>query len=187
MMHGLTQAAVGRVAGTCGQHVGRIERGEALRADPVRLARLSAAVGLELRIRAYPAGLAIRDAAHVALLTRLRVRLAPIWRWHVEVPVAGPPEIRSWDATSTIPSVAVAYEAETRLHDIQAQARRATSKAQAGSVDRVILVVAGTHHNRGVLREVRELLRGDYRLDTRQVLTALAEGRDPGANGIVVI
>ena len=83
--------------------------------------------------------------------------------------------------------VAIAFEAETRLYDVQAQVRRILAKFADGRVDRVILVLADTRHNRTVLREARELLRSDFPLDTRAVMTALRAGRDPGANGIVLL
>jgi hypothetical protein len=51
----------------------------------------------------------------------------------------------------------------------------------------LIVVVADTRTNRHVLREVRVLLRADLPLDTRSILTALVNGFDPGANGIVVL
>jgi hypothetical protein len=39
------------------------------------LAALGAIVGLDVRLQAYPAGDPIRDAGHLRLLHRLRVRL----------------------------------------------------------------------------------------------------------------
>ncbi len=98
-----------------------------------------------------------------------------------------PVDDRWWDAVASKDGIAVACEAETRLHDIQAQTRRAHAKFTAGSADRLVLAVADTDHNRRVLREAREVLRGDFPLDTRAVMAALAVGRDPGANGIVVL
>jgi hypothetical protein len=88
---------------------------------------------------------------------------------------------------ATCNGLRVAVEAETRLYDIQAQLRRILAKAGADRVDRLILVVAATHANRRVIRDVRELMRDDFPLDTRSVLAALGAGRDPGANGIVMV
>ena len=51
----------------------------------------------------------------------------------------------------------------------------------------MILLLADTHWNRELLRRQLPLLRQTFPLDTREVLTALAAGRDPGGNGIVVI
>ena len=183
---GLSQAAVGRRAGISGQEVGRLELGRVAEPPPRVLARVAAVVGLDLRLRAYPGGSPIRDAGHVRLLLRYRRRLHAGWAWHIEVPV-DPLDHRWWDAVASKDGVAIACEAETRLHDIQAQARRAHAKFTAGTVDRLVLVVADTDHNRRVLRDAREVLRGNLPLDTRATMAALAIGRDPGANGIVVL
>jgi len=50
-----------------------------------------------------------------------------------------------------------------------------------------VVVVSGTRHNHMVLREVRPLLADDLPLGTRAVMSALSAGRDPGANGLVVL
>jgi len=184
---GLSQAVVGRHAGITGQEVGRLELGRVAEPPPRLLARVAAVVGLDLRLRAYPGDSPIRDAGHLRLLLRYRRRvLQAAWAWHVEVQVS-PVDHRWWDAVASKDGVAIACEAETRLYDIQAQARRAHAKFAAGVVDRLILAVADTDHNRRALREAREVLRGDFPLDTRAVMAALAAGRDPGANGIVVL
>jgi len=183
----LTQAQVGDHAGISSRQEGRLERGRMQRFDASTVSRGLAAVGLELRIRAYPAGTPIRDAGHVALLGRFRGRISPAWRWRVEVPVGAVTDGRAWDATATGGDLRVAVEAETRLYDIQAQLRRILAKAATDRVDRLILVVAATHANRRVLREVRELLRDDFPLDTRSILAALGAGRDPGANGVAMV
>lgn len=187
LMRGLTQAAVGRSAGISGQYVGRLERDEAHGAAPVVLGRAAAAVGLELSIRVFPTGAPVRDAGHIALLDRLRRRLGPMWRWHLEVPVGSERGSRAWDAVAEATGVRLAFEAETRLYDIQAQVRRMMAKLTSSDVDRLIIGVADTRTNRQVLREVRGLLRDDFPLDTRAVMGALAGGFDPGANGIVVL
>jgi len=184
---GLTMAQVGRAAGVSGQQVSRLEHGMLRRFDAVTLSRALAAVGLVLSMRAFPTGVPIRDAGYVALLDRVRKRLESAWRWHLEVPVSVGPDRRTWDAVAILGPLRVAFEAETRLYDVPAQVRQIVAKFAAGSVERVILVLADTRHNRAVLAEVRELLRADFPLDTKAVMAALAAGRDPGANGIVII
>lgn len=184
---GLTMGQVGRAAGVSGQQVSRLEHGLLRRFDAVTLSRAMAAVGLVLSVRVFPAGVPIRDAGHVALLNRIRKRLGSAWRWHLEVPVRAEPDRRAWDATAVLGRLRVAFEAETRLYDVQAQVRQIMAKFADGDAQRVILVVADTRHNRAVLAEVRELLRADFPLDTKSVMAAMAAGRDPGANGIVII
>ena len=183
---GLTMESVGRAAGFSTGQVSRIERGLVRRVDCVGVARLAAAAGLELSLRAYPTGTPIRDRGQVALLDRFRVRLSPVWSWHVEVRVMrGDP--RAFDLVLRSADVTIAVEAETRLYDVQAQARRAMAKQADGEIDRLVLLIADTKHNALVLRDARALLAGDFPLDTRAILRALREGRDPGANGIVVL
>jgi transcriptional regulator with XRE-family HTH domain len=184
---GLSLASVAQAVGMSPAQVSRLERGMVRHVDLVALDRIMATVGLELSLRAYPSGPPIRDRAHLALLDRLRVRLVPTWHWRVEVPVGVPGDQRAWDAVAVCNGVRVGFEAETRLYDVQAQLRRATAKWQVGGVTRLIVVVSGTHHNHTVLREVRPLLAGDLPLGTRAVMAALSVGRDPGANGLVVL
>ena len=50
----------------------------------------------------------------------------------------------------------------------------------------VVLLVADTRANRRTIELLRESLRASFPLDTRDVLAALGEGRDPGAGGIVI-
>ncbi|MFI5262578.1 MAG: helix-turn-helix domain-containing protein [Candidatus Limnocylindrales bacterium] len=191
---GLSQARVAKAAGGSQAQLSRLEHGRVRHLDVLTLSRVLAVTGLRLSIRTFPEGSPIRDAAHVALLTRLKGRLAPVWTWSLEVPVRPDADPRSpgfdprrWDAVVTIPQASVAFEAETRLYDAQGQIGRARSKQAVGSTDRLVLVIAETHHNRRVLREIRTLVRDDFPLAGRAVLAALGDGRDPGANGIVVL
>jgi transcriptional regulator with XRE-family HTH domain len=184
---GLSLAKVAQAVGMSAAQVSRLERGMVRHVDLVALDRIMATVGLELSLRAYPSGPPIRDKAHVALLDRLRVRLAARWHWQLEVPVGVPGDQRAWDAVAVCDGVRIGFEAETRLYDVQAQVRRAMAKWQAGDVTRLIVVVSATRLNHTVLREVRSLLIGDLPLGTRAVMTALAAGRDPGANGLIVL
>ena len=81
----------------------------------------------------------------------------------------------------------IGVDAETHLRDVQAILRRSEAKWRDSGVDRMILLVGRTRHNRLVLREHREALRGTFPADTREILTALREGRLPERNGIVVL
>lgn len=184
---GLTQEQVATAASISRRQLGRIEAGQLKRFDALTITRVLTAVGLELGLRAFQLGAPIRDMGHVRLLERLRVRLGDAWGWRLEVPLPADVAGRAWDAVATLGPRRVAFEAETRLYDIQAQVRRIMAKTSVGGVDSLILVVADTHLNRRVLREVRELLRSDFPLDTRAVMQALTAGRDPGAHGIVLI
>jgi hypothetical protein len=81
-----------------------------------------------------------------------------------------------------------AVEAETRIRDGQAMWRRASLKLRDDpTISHVFLLVADTPSNRRAIAEIRELLRLDLPLDTRGVLSALGNGRCPGAGGVVFL
>ncbi len=51
----------------------------------------------------------------------------------------------------------------------------------------MILLLAGTRHNRTFLRGPGEALKGRFPLDGRRALALLAAGVSPGANAIVLL
>ncbi|MCA1570141.1 MAG: hypothetical protein LC798_07435 [Chloroflexi bacterium] len=53
-------------------------------------------------------------------------------------------------------------------------------------LERLILLIRGFRRNRDILRAADALQR-DLPLSSRAVMAALARGRDPGANGIVIL
>jgi hypothetical protein len=81
----------------------------------------------------------------------------------------------------------LAVEAETRLRDVQALERRCALKARDGRVDRIVLLVADTAHNRALLDMHREDLRANFPLNGRQLLPSLRAGRAAEASGILVL
>src|SRR4051794_4282987 len=78
---GLSQASVARQAGLSRSKVGRIERGEYLRVPLIEMATLSAVVGLQLSVNAFPVGTPLRDRAHAGLLERFRKKLHAALHW----------------------------------------------------------------------------------------------------------
>lgn len=178
--HGLSQTVVAKAARSSRSQVGRIEAAIAPRVSLAELARLLAVVGLELSARAYPAGPPIRGAAHRALIERFRTRVAPTIAWRFEVPHGRAGDQRAWDAVMLIGAAELAVEAETRPPDVQALQRRVTLKLRDDpGVSRLVLLLANTRHNRGLLREHGEALRADFPLTGAPILAALAAGRDP--------
>lgn len=184
---GLSQAAVARAASLSPAQVSRIERGAMLHVATEDVVRVAAVLGLEPSLRLYPVGDPIRDAAQLSLLERLRSRLHPSLGWRTEVPLPIAGDRRAWDAVVRGPDFIIAVEAETRLHDVQAMQRRVSLKRRDGAVDHVALLIAGTRHNREVLAGSRHALRSDFPLDTRALLRALADGADPGADGVLLL
>lgn len=100
------------------------------------------------------------------------------------MPIAG--DLRAWDECLAGP-VVVGVEAETKPSDLQATERAVALKVRDSSVDRAILLVASTQSNRELIRRHIGAIRQTFPLDTRATLAALAAGRDPGANGLVVL
>ena len=81
----------------------------------------------------------------------------------------------------------VMIEAFTRLADAQAQFRAILLKARDLRMERVVIVIADTRANRAALATAQEVVAANFPLATRTVIAALRAGRDPGANGIVVM
>jgi transcriptional regulator with XRE-family HTH domain len=187
---GLSQAEVGRAIGVSHARIGRLERGEVSYPDLGFLGAYCSVLGLDLSIRAYPAGDPIRDRAQLALLERLRRRLHPTLRWRTEVPLPIDGDLRAWDAEirgRNGEPWRVRVEAETRLNDGQALERRLALKLRDDPDGHVILLVSDTRSNRAALRSLGVGLRERLPLGTRVVLAALAAGQDPGGSGIVVM
>jgi len=182
---GVSQLAVSQTVGISRSAYARLERGEATEIGVVRAAIVTAALGGDLSVKVYPGGPPIRDAGHVALLAMLDARVSGRWRVTHEAPVqAG--DGRAWDRRLDGP-VSIGLEAEVALRDLQALERRMQRKKEDSGVTRMILLVRGTRRNREVLRELLPSVRGTFPLGSRELLRALADGRDPGADGLLVL
>jgi transcriptional regulator with XRE-family HTH domain len=188
---GLSQARVGAAIGWHQSRVSRFEAGR-LRVDVEQAAVLCAVVGLELSLRAYPAGPPIRDAAHVALLGRLRAICEPRLAWRTEVPLPGTGDPRAWDAViGSVPGAeprwSIPVEAETRPRDLQALLRRLALKARDGRTDAMLLILARTAANRDFARRVKALDPDRFPVRPRDALAALATGDHPGGSSLILL
>jgi transcriptional regulator with XRE-family HTH domain len=183
---GLSQRKLGEMVGLSHSAIGRMERGAVQRITVDRLALVAAVLGMDLRIGLFPTGTPVRDAAHLALISRLRKRVPTSLRWRTEVPVPIAGDLRSADVVIDGASVDAIVEAETRLDDLQAMERRVSLKQRDFGIRRVILLVADTRHNRAVLEAHPELLER-FPVSTRACLQALSECRDPGGDAIVIL
>ena len=185
---GLSRRELAAAIGVSEGQVVRFEVGADRDVGIGRLTRLAAGVGLEVSLRFYPDGDAVRDAGSLRLEKRLRARLAPSLRWRSEVLVLGAADLRAWDGVVDGTGCVDAFELETRVGDVQATERRLHRKLRDDpSVRHLFLVIADTRHGRAVLADARERLRESFPLDTREVLAAFGTGRCPGASGIVII
>jgi transcriptional regulator with XRE-family HTH domain len=187
---GLSLREAAAASGAGYSQLWRFEHGELERVSIADVGAWCAVVGLDLSIRAYPAGDPIRDRAQLALLERLRARLHPSLRWRTEVPLPIERDLRAWDADirGTSPtSWRARVEAETRIADGQAVERRLHLKVRDDPFGHVILLVSETRANRHAIVRLSEGLRQTLPADAREILAALAAGRDPATSGIVIL
>lgn len=183
---GLSLEAVGRACRVAGSTAQRIEAGTIRDPDLGTLASMAAAVGLDLRLRAFPAGDPIRDAGQQRLLERLRRELNAALAWNTEVVLRGDNDKRAWDAMILGGMWATAVDAETVLDDLQSVERRVALKQRDSGSPYVILLVSDTRRNRRALRAAPGAFAG-YSRDARAVLRALRRGEDPGTSAIVCL
>lgn len=185
---GLSQDAAGRAVGLSGSQIGRIERGEIRGLTIDQVCRASAAVGMRSVLRLYPDDDPIRDAGQLRLLERFRERVSTAARWRGELPVSRAGDLRSWDAALDYPTARDAIEAETRIRDAQAVARRTLTKLRDDpTVSHVILLVADTNANRRAIEAATPLLRAEFPLDSRAAFRAVGRGEPLAANAIVFL
>jgi transcriptional regulator with XRE-family HTH domain len=183
---GLSQRTLEASTGISKSEIGRIERGRAPMVPLRVVIRQATALGLAFPLKPYPSGDALRDTGQARLLERFRQRLHPSLRWQTEVPLQIPGDRRAWDAVCGRQAWRVGVEAETVLDDSQAVDRPVSLKRRDGGVDHVVILIADTPRNRRAL-EAAPAGFSDFPLRTREIMTALAAGREPGDSGIVVI
>lgn len=187
LMSGATQAQIGATLGLSASHVSRVENGLVKSLSLSALAMHAAAVGLKPWVALYPLVARPLDRPQLELLGRFRGRIGAMWEVTVEaaVPIKG--DLRAADALLVGAGVRCMVEVITRLADFQAQLRAARRKQRDIGADHLIFVVAGTTTNRKALADAGAVVRDAFPLNTRETLAALAAGRGPGADGLVLI
>lgn len=188
-----SQEIISRAAGISRPKYGRIERGLSPQVSLATITRIAAALGLDPSLRFYPVADPVRDRGQIALIEQFLSFCHPSLARQTEVPFPRQGDGRAWDAVvaglraASGRPLRAGIEAETRPNDVQALDRKLALKERDGAVDRVVLVLADTRHNRAFLRGPGESLRHRFPGGSRQILEAMAAGRDPGGNGIVLI
>ena len=163
-----------------------LERGRTAAVSLLRATIVSAVLGQDLSVKLYPFGPPVRDAAHVKLLRDFSERVGAIWRLTPEAPIPIDGDGRAWDLLMDGP-VTIGVEAETRPGDLQALERAIHLKQRDSGTKRVVLLIRGSRRNRQLIRELLPVMRTGFPLGTAEVLHALRDGRDPGADGLVVL
>ena len=181
----LSQTTVARVIGVSQAQISLIERGDYPTVSILTLARLAAAVGLELSVKGFPAGQPIRDKAHVALLERFRRAVGAGWRMAAEVPLPIRGDKRAWDRLMRGFGFTFGVEGEMHPTDMQELGRRLGLKKRDGGVDRLILVMPDSKWCRQLV--AYNELRVTFPIRSAAALDALRNGRDPGGDAIVLI
>jgi transcriptional regulator with XRE-family HTH domain len=183
----LSGEAIARVVGISGAHYSRVERGLVGGLTIEQASILLTAVGLDLAVRVYPAGQPVRDAAHAALLGRLRSLLHRSLRALTEVPLPSPGDQRAWDIVVVGDAWRHAFEAETRPRDLQALERRITLKMRDGGVDAVSLLLLDSRWNRDFVRAHRASLEEHFPVPGRRALELLRVGAVPGRGSVILL
>lgn len=184
---GVSQGRIGRAMGRSDAWVSWTESGANPSLSIVDASRMLACVGLDLSVRAYPAGRGVRDEAQLDLIAQFKSLVAPRWECRTEVPIPLPGDLRAWDVVLRGSAAAIAVDAESRIHDIQAVDRRVMLKLRDSGLDRAVILVAGTRTNRTILRDLGDSVGANYPIPSRHALAALVAGRDPGGNSIIVL
>lgn len=182
---GLSQHVVAHAAGISQAQLSEVERGTYPTAPLSTFVGVAATLGLDLSLRLFPAGEPIRDRAHAALLARFRKAVGEGWQWAAEVPLPIAGDRRAWDRTMRRGGLLIGVEAETRPTDLQELQRRLALKKRDGQVDRLILVLADTDWCRRLLR--LNDIEATLPVPGKVALRALAEGRDPGGDSVVLV
>jgi transcriptional regulator with XRE-family HTH domain len=183
----LSGAVVANAAGISGAHYSRIERGLVRAITIEQASTLLAAVGLGLSVRVVPGGQPVRDAAHAALLDRLRANLHRSIRVLAEVPFPQSGDRRAWDLVTIGHSWRHAFEAETRPRDLQALERRLALKLRDGGVEAASLLLLDSRHNRAFVRDHATSLRERFPIPGGRALELLRVGADPGAGSVILL
>lgn len=184
--NGLSLRTVSAAAGIDHTRLWRFERGAVTELTLSDIAAVGAVLGMDVRLRAYPAGDPIRDAGQQRLLERLHTQLHPSLRWLTEVALPIEGDRRAWDALIRGEAWTCGVEAQTVLSDVQAVERRLALKRRDGGVDRVILLVADTRRNRRALAAAPAAFMSLGR-NARAVLGALRNAELPSESAILFL
>ena len=186
----MSDREVARRAGVSRSTVARLEHGDpAMRVDT--LTAVMAAAGLDLVLQAYEgATLSLRDTGQMDIAEVIRSAAGDSWRPVTEV--AAGPYGRSADLVLYSAEEVIHVEIERGAADFQAQERSAKRKREAlasgeGRPVRLVLVIEDTRSNRAALAPHEALIRSQYPATSREIMSALRNGRPLGRDGLLWI
>jgi transcriptional regulator with XRE-family HTH domain len=184
----LSQRALAAELGWSQSELNRLEQFRFLSVPLPRLSAMAAVLGRDLSAELYLAGEAVHDTGQQALIGRLAsvVAIPPyVFIREVLLPHVGDP--RSWDALLRLAAFRIGVEAETRIRDIQALVRKVRQRERDGGVDRILIVLSDSRHNRALVNEFREALGPGFAIPPRQLLGALRAGRPIPGSGVILL
>jgi len=189
---GLSLAFVASLVGLSRSHLARIERAQVRNVGVRHLARIGAALGLDVRMRAYVGGDPLRDAGHGRLGSRFCGRLHRAVRVQSERLLPGAADARAWDLwldrwPGGPDADGLPAELETRVSDYQALMRRLHRKMRDGGVGSVLLVVAETPSNRRAIAAAGRQVGADFPVPARAAWASLAAGERPTGSALIFI
>lgn len=186
MAANISQAQLSAAAGISRTYLCRLELGQVSRVDLRVACILFAILGQRLTVKGWPVAEPMRDAGQLKLLDRFDARVPPIWHRTREsvMPIHG--DLRAWDERLDGPA-SIGVEAETRPNDLQAVERSMSAKKRDSRVRRMALLMSATERNHAIVRMHLPALRQTFPLDTRAFMSAVRDGRDPGADGLVLL
>lgn len=184
---GTTMQLVAERIGWSKSKVSRIERGLSRRVTLEDITLLAATLGLRPSVKLFPTGRPLRDIGQIELLAALNARMHASWRHRHEVPMPIGSDLRAADQVSSIPGCRLMVEAYRRFGDYQAQSRSAREKQRDLGANRLVLLIEDTRANRAALAAARDEIARSFPVSQRAMLAALAAGRDPMDDGIVVL
>jgi len=182
----VSQRAIARELDWHQSELNRLERFDFDNVPLVRLAEIAAVLGLELSVRLHRVGDPVRDAASQGLIGRFLSNVGAGYRITREalLPTSGQ---RSWDILLRVGPVLLGVEAVTRVRDVQALVRHIRLRERDGGVDRVLLVLSDSAHNRAMREQVIEALGRDFLTSRREILAALRGGRPVPGSGVLLL
>jgi transcriptional regulator with XRE-family HTH domain len=188
---GLSQSAVAREIGLDPANVWRFEAGQREDVGIVELSEIASVLGYEVSVGLHPIGDPLRDKGQVACGRRFDALLADRWRVTNETLLPGVGEQRAWDKllrlVDATPRCLVGVDIESRVWDVQAIVRRTRLRERDGQVDRILIVLADTAHNRRIADALRAVLGPDYTGSSRRLMRALREGSPLVGSGVILL
>jgi transcriptional regulator with XRE-family HTH domain len=186
----LNRDEVARRAGVSWSTVARVESGDP-NVSLDTLCAVAGAVGLDIVVRCYQGrGPSLRDTGQLELAELLREQAHPSWHVATEVPAG--PNSEAIDLGLFGADEIIDNEIERMAGDFQGQYRRDNLKREALAAQhrrpvRLVIAVEDTRRNRAALEPHLPFIRAMLPAGSREILSAIRDGRPLGRDGLLWI